>query len=65
MILASTLPQQKGKPEGGKKENERGGTWKKEQNTADKKGEDKLQVQKDQDKEDHPPTYELGINFAA
>jgi hypothetical protein len=27
LILASTLPQQKGKPEGGKKENEKGGTW--------------------------------------
>jgi hypothetical protein len=28
------------------------------------KGEDKLQVQKDQDKNDHPPTFELGIHFA-
>jgi len=64
LIQASTLPQQKGKPEGGKKKMKEEVYGEQRTEYSRQKGEDKLQVQKDQDKKDHPPTYELGINFA-
>jgi hypothetical protein len=38
---------------------------KKEQNIADKREKTNFKSRKIRTKKDHPPTYELGINFAA